>query len=138
MASNVHLATSARNACLSALATLLNSGFIDIYDGAQPANASVAVSTQNKLVRLTFGATAFGAPSGGSMTANAVTPGAALVDGSPTWARLCQSDGTTAVLDVSAGVASSSPDLVLPGASSAFLPQGTTVSITSLTVTEPA
>jgi hypothetical protein len=35
------------------LAPLLNSGFIEIYDGTQPANADTAVSTQNLIATLT-------------------------------------------------------------------------------------
>jgi hypothetical protein len=89
-----------------------NSGFIDILDGAQPANGNTAITTQNVLVSLTFGATAFGSTSAGVMTANAITAGTATRTGTAAWFRCYKSDHSTALLDGSVGT--SSANLILP------------------------
>jgi hypothetical protein len=59
MASNFKVAIVAKIAELDALRVLLNNGFLDLYDGAQPASPETGVTTQIKLARLTFGAAAF-------------------------------------------------------------------------------
>lgn len=100
------MSNAAVNAEATALSALFNSGYIDIYDGTQPASADTAVSTQNKLVRLTFGATAFGAPANGVLTANAITGGTATASGTAGWFRVVKSDGTTVIMDGSVGTAS--------------------------------
>jgi hypothetical protein len=43
---NTQLTNAAVNAEANALAALLNGGFIDIYDGTQPASVLAAVHTQ--------------------------------------------------------------------------------------------
>ncbi len=107
MALNPHLSTQAANAAADAACALCNSGFFDIYDGTQPATANTAVSTQNKLAGLTFGATAFGAASGGVATANAIgSDASADMTGTATWFRAWKSDHTTPVFDGSVGTAS--------------------------------
>lgn len=125
MALNTQLADATVNAQASALATLCNSGTIEIYDGTQPANADTAVSTQVLGVTLTFGATAFGAPASGLLTANAITSGVAVASITPTWARIKTSVGAT-VMDVSAGASGANMTV------GAFT-SGTTVSATSFT-----
>lgn len=126
MAFNTQLADATVNAQASALAALCNSGFIKIYDGAQPASADTALSGNTLGVTLTFGATAFGAPNSGVITANAVTSGVAAASITPTFARIYKSDGTTVVMDVSVGASGANMTL---GAFTA----GTTVALTSFT-----
>jgi hypothetical protein len=103
MALNTQMADATVNAQASALSTLCNSGLIKIYDGTQPATAGTAIGAQVLGVTLTFNATAFGAPASGLLTANAITSGTAVASITPTWARIFKSDGTTVVMDISAG-----------------------------------
>lgn len=126
MALNTQLADATVNAQAATLAALCNSGLIRIYDGTQPANADTAVSGQTLGVTLTFGATAFPAASSGLLTANAITSGTAVADITPTWARILASNGTTVIMDVSAGA--SGANLTIGAFTS-----GTVVSATSFT-----
>lgn len=105
MALNTQLADATVNAQATSLSTLANSGFIDIYDGTQPATADTALGVQVLGVTLTLNATAFGAPSSGLLTANAITSGVAVATITPTWARIYKSDHVTVIMDVSAGAA---------------------------------
>jgi hypothetical protein len=126
MALNTQLADATVNAQAATLAALCNSGLIRIYDGVQPDTADTALGAQVLGVTLTFGATAFPAAVSGLLTANAITSGTAVADITPTWARIFKSDGTTVVMDVSAGA--SGANLTI-GAFTA----GTLVSATSFT-----
>ena len=130
MANNVHVSAAGRNAMLNALAALCNSGTIKFYDGSQPANAGTAITTQNLLATLTFGSTAYGAASGGTATANAITSGTIAASGTATWARVYQSDGTTVVLDCTVGV--SGTDITVP---TTTFTAGVTLSMSSNTMT---
>jgi hypothetical protein len=99
-----NLSDTAANTQASALAPLCNSGTINFYTGTQPANANTALSGNNLLATLGFGSTAFGAPSGGTLTANPITSGIIIMSGMTTFARLLQSDGMTVVMDLQVGV----------------------------------
>ena len=103
MTLNTQIADATVNAQANALAALCNSGLIKIYDGAQPATADTAIASNTLGVTLTFGATAFPSAVSGLLTANAITSGTAVAAITPTWARVFKSDGTTVVMDVSAG-----------------------------------
>jgi len=83
------------DAPVNATAALLNSGTIKIYSGSQPARNATPGGTL--LATLTFGATAFGASSGGSATANAIASGTAVATGTAGCFALFKSDGTTLV-----------------------------------------
>ena len=100
---NTQMATATVNAQADVLAARCNGGIIKIYDGAQPATANTAPGTNVLGATLTFGATAFTAPVDGLLTANFISPSAAVATITPTWARFFQSDGVTVVMDVSAG-----------------------------------
>lgn len=126
MALNTQLSTETVNAQASALAALCNSGYIKVYDGTQPATADTALSGNTLGVTLTFGATAFGAPSDGLLTANAISSGVAVAGITPTFARIFKSNGTSPVMDVSAGA--SGCNLTIGAFTS-----GTTVSASSFT-----
>jgi hypothetical protein len=103
MANNIKLANIGANAAADAVAALLNGGFLDIYDGAQPATSDTAITTQVKLARLNFNATAFGSAAAGVATANSITAdSAADATGTAAWFRACKSDGS-AVFDGSVG-----------------------------------
>ena len=100
---NTQLADATVNIQADALATLCNGGLIRVYNGTQPATANTALSGNTLGVTLTFGNPAFPAAVGGLLTANAIAPGTAVADITPTFARIFRSDGTTVVMDVSAG-----------------------------------
>jgi hypothetical protein len=112
MALNTQLANVTVNAQADALATLLNSGYLRIYSGTQPATADTALSGNTLLAELRFNATAAPAASGGLLTFNAITSdSSADASGTATFFRALKSDGTTVVLDGSVGT--SSANLVL-------------------------
>ena len=99
MALNDHFSAAARNAALNAMFDLLNTGYLRIYSGTQPANVAAAI-TGTLLAELTFGATAFAAASAGSKTANAITQdSSANATNTATHYRCFASDGTTAHAD---------------------------------------
>lgn len=123
---NTQLSIGSVNAQATALSTLCNGGIVKIYDGTQPATSDTALGTNTLGVTLTLNATAFGAPVSGLLTANAITSGAAVAGITPTWARIFKSDGTTVVMDVSAGATASNMTI------GAFT-TGTTVGVTSFT-----
>lgn len=104
MSLNTQLADATCNAQAATLATLCNSGVIKVYDGVQPATADTVLSGNTLGVTLTFGATAFPDAVSGLLTANAIVSGTAVATITPTFARIFKSDGTTVVMDVSAGI----------------------------------
>lgn len=126
MALNTQLADATVNAQAATLATLCNSGLIRVYDGTQPATADTDLGAQVLGVTLVFNATAFPAASSGLLTANAITSATAVATIIPTWARILKSDGTTVIMDVSAGAAGANLTI------GAFT-SGTTVSCSSFT-----
>jgi len=129
VAHNPTLSAASKNLALDAALNVLNSGFVEIYDGTQPASPDVAVTTQNKLAKLALSSTAFGAASGGTKTANAITSAAALLTGTASWYRLVKSDDTTGVQDGTVGT--SGCDATVP--TTAFS-SGVTVSCSSLVI----
>lgn len=129
MAKNTQKTNLSVNTEADALAALLNSGKIKIYDGAQPATGDTAIGAQVLLVTLTLNATAFGAAAAGVLTANAITSGTAAATGTATWARITKSDDT-AVFDGSVGTADA--NIIL---NSVAISSGASVSCSSLTIT---
>lgn len=132
MANNPHLSPASANAAANAACALANGGQLQIYQGAQPANAGAATTGSTLLATLTMGNPAFGQASNGVATANAIASAAAAASGTAQWFRVTESDGATGVFDGSAG--QSGCDLNL---STASIAQGATVSVTSLTYTQP-
>jgi hypothetical protein len=132
MALNTQLADATVNGQADNLSARLNSGFLRIYDGTQPATADTAVSTQVLLAELTFSATAAPAASGGVITFNGLTSDTnANATGTPTWYRAVRTDGTTVVMDGSAGASAS--NLNLSGLTGGQIIAGGTVAISSFT-----
>jgi hypothetical protein len=131
MSKNTQLATATVNGQANDMAARCNNGYVRIYDGAQPADADTAVSTQVLLAELRFGATAFGTAVGGVITANSITADSdANNTGTATWFRALASDGTTSVFDGSVGTTNA--NMVIATTSIA---QHQTVSCSSLTHT---
>lgn len=134
MAKNSTWSTAARNAATDAKAALLNSGYLRLYDGTQPAGPGTAISTQTLLAELRFNATAFGSAASGIATANSITSDSdADATGTLTWFRCFKSDGTTAVHDGSAGTSAS--NLIVATTS---IVQHAIVDCSSFTITDAA
>ena len=109
------------------------SGFLEIYTGTQPATPDTALSGNTLLATLPLSATAFGASSSATKTANAITSATAAATGTATFFRVYKSDGTTAVIDGSVGT--SGADLNLNTTS---IVTGATVSVSSWTISDPS
>ncbi len=112
MASNLKYAATLKNAQLDAITTALGaSGFLDIYDGTQPASPDTAITTQNKLAHMALSATAAGAASGGVLTFSAIADDASAdFTGTASWFRMTTSGGTA---KVDGTVGTSGTDLII-------------------------
>lgn len=127
MAKNTQLANATISAQASALASLLANGYLRLYSGTQPASADTALSGNTLLAELRFGATAFGAPVNGVLTANSITADSdAKATGTAAFFRAFSSDGVTVVMDGS--VDTSNANMILPTTS---ISQHQTVSCSS-------
>src|SRR6185312_4607531 len=89
MAHNLKYAVALKNARLDAITAAIGaSGFVDIYDGSQPASPDTAVTSQVKLAHLALSATFAPAASGGVLTANAISDDTdADATGTAAWCR---------------------------------------------------
>jgi hypothetical protein len=131
MAKNTQLTNLAVNTEADAFSVLFNGGFLDLFDGAQPATGDTAITTQNMLASITFNATAFASAANGVITANPMTAcSAATLTGNATWARCYESNHTTALMDVSVGTANT--NVVL---NSVAIQANAQVSVSSFTFT---
>lgn len=132
MALNTQLANATVNGQADNLSARLNSGYLRIYNGTQPATADTSIGAQVLLAELTFSATAATAAVNGLITFNALTAdSSANATGTPTWFRAVQSNGTTVVMDGSVGA--SGCNLNLSGLTGGQIIIGGTVSISSFT-----
>jgi hypothetical protein len=133
MSHNPKFSNTAVSTKADAMLALLNSGYLKIYSGSQPADANSGIGGATLLATLRFSATAFGSSVNGVATANAITPDTTtVVGGTAAWYRMLKSDGTTVVMDGSVG-AGGTFDLVL---NTVTLVTGAEVSVSSLTYTE--
>jgi len=129
MPTNLKYSNGTRNAQQNGLITYAGTGaLINIYAGAQPANANTAIAGQTLLVTLTVTGS-FGTDSNGTITVSTVTNGTAVATGTASFFRITKSDTTTVVMDGS--VATSDADLVLNNTSIAT---GQVVSISAGTI----
>lgn len=129
MALNPHFSDASANAAADAIAVRCNAGTLKIYDGAQPANANTAISTQVLLATVTFAATAFASSVAGVATANAIGSAAAVATSTATWFRALTS-GAATVFDGSVGTTGANLNL-----NAIAIVTGATVSVTALTLT---
>jgi hypothetical protein len=135
---NLRLAQATQQAACDAVVDRIDiggAGTIKIYDGAQPANANTAVSTQTLLAEIGFQATAFGAAnsSGVATAATALTDDtSANATGTATWARIVNGGGTT-IFDCDVGTSGATINL-----NSTSITSLGTVSISSFTITMPS
>ena len=105
MALNPQFSDLAVNAQADAIGNALNSGYIRIYDGAQPESCEQAITDQVLLAELRFAADAFPAAVAGVITSNAlVADPSANNTGTATWCRVFASNGTSVWFDGTVGV----------------------------------
>ena len=118
-------------------AGVFDGGELAIYDGARPANADTAISTQTKLVDFTLGTPAFDpavvAGAGGTATATDIAAVQALATQTATFFRMTSTDGTRTI-DGTVSDTSGAGDLKL---SSTAVIAGIDVTVVSLTITMP-
>lgn len=141
MANAFNISNVAAKASLDAFTTTLDAGtqaVLRIYSGTIPTDTDTALGAQTLLAELTFSATSFPAAAdlnpGARITANSITADSSADNtGTASFFRfLTQTSGGTAVAQGTAGTASA--DLILNTTS---LTAGSTVSVTSVTVTLP-
>lgn len=133
MSSNFKIGTSARNAAVDAIATLLNSGTIAIRSGSPPTNVADA-NSGTLLGTLTFGNPAFGSGSTGVATANAITSDTSADASADAGHFRLISSGAVTIAQGTAGEAADTPDLVFDEKS---IVAGGTIAISSMTLTMP-
>lgn len=105
MASTLSRSNAAVNAEADNVCALLNSGYLRLYAGAQPASADAALSGNTLLAELRFSATAFAPAASGQAVANAIATVTAVANGTASFFRALKSDGATVVMDGSVGTA---------------------------------
>ena len=131
MALTPRLSNAAASAECDALAALLDGGFLDIFDGAQPATADTAISTQVRLASLAFGSPAFAPAVNGVALSNAITSDvSADASGTASWYRCFAADHTTVIQDGSIGTSGANLNL-----NSVALSIGAEVALDSFTLT---
>lgn len=135
--SDTSSSTTAKNAGLDAKRVLANSGFLRVYSGVVPANADASIGAAPLLVQYTLSATAFAAASGGTISANAITAAAVLLDGVHSFWRIYASNGTTCLWQGLTAVGASPVANRLTYASS-VLNAGGISSVPTFTLTEPS
>ena len=103
MASNLILAEAMVNAEADALNALFNGAKLQVHDGAQPATANTAVTTQTKGVEWVLPNPCWAAAVDGTLVANAIADVTAVAAIDPaTWFRVVTSGGTP-IMDGSVG-----------------------------------
>lgn len=112
----------------------VSAGTIKIYDGTQPANADTAITTQTLLATLTFSDPSKSTVASRVLTFDAITDESSATAGTASWARIADSSGNTQFdCDVTATGGGGTIEL-----NTTTIASGSTVSITSFTITLPA
>ena len=122
--------TAMRDAMVTALTNAIGSYKLSIYTGSQPATANDA-ATGTKLVDITING--FNAPTTGSATLDTSTPntGTAVATGTAGWGRIVGGAGER----IDGTVGTSGTDFTI---NSTSITNGATVTLTAMTVTQPA
>ena len=127
---NSKISTEAANAELAALLALLDGGFMDLFDGVQPASVDTPPSG-TLLASLSLGSPAYNAPVNGAADLAAPAAGVGIATGSATWLRLYKSDHASPLHDGSVGTSGSNLNLV-----SALIMSGGAVTIEHYVLTQ--
>ena len=132
MAKDTQLSAAAVNAEADALARLLDNGYRRIYDGSKPANAGTAITSQVLLAELRFANPSAPAADDGVLTFTINPDTEANANGTASWFRDFQANGTTVVMDGTVGTSDANLNL-----STTTIVAGQQVAITSATHTIP-
>jgi hypothetical protein len=137
MANDTDISNAARTAACAAILALIDAGAgpgtVEVRSGTKPAGPATAPSDGALLATLTCSDPAFGAPSNGVATANAITSDSSADNtGTASWFRVKDSNGT-AIIDGTVGT--SSADMIF---STVSFVAGAAISLTSWTFTVPA
>jgi hypothetical protein len=125
-----------RTSHLQAMADALDDGYLRIYSGTVPATADTAITDQTLLAELRLATPSEASITAGVLTLDVITDDSSADDsGTPTFARLLQSDGNTMVGQMSASGSGGGGELELTTAS---IVAAAVVSISSATITYPA
>lgn len=117
------LSTAARNAAVNGVTALLNSGTIKFQTAGG-----------NEVAVCGFAATAFGAADAGTATAGAISSDTSAIAGTVSAALLRASD-TSTIITCTCTTSGGGGDFIFTSLS---IGTGDTVSVTSLTITQPA
>lgn len=122
--------TAMRDVMVTALTGAIGGYKLSIYTGSQPATANDA-ATGTKLVDITINS--FNAPASGSATLDTSTPntGTAVATGTAGWGRIVGGAGER----IDGTVGTSGTDFTI---NSTSITNGATVTLTAMTVTQPA
>ncbi len=140
MAHGIFTANAISQTMLTALKTAIDAGsaaIIRIYAASKPADADTATSGQQLLATLTMSATAFGSVSdaapGAIMTAATIT-GDSSADATDTavWFRMLDQAGGNTIMDGTVGTSGCDINF-----NTVSFVSGSTVDITSMTITQP-
>lgn len=135
----LRIGTSVRNAMAAAVSATVDGGSgaakIRVYSGSQPANPA-ATATGTLLLEMPMNDPSFGSPSTGVITA-VVSPAVTddgIADGTAGWFRVLDSNNV-ALIDGAVTATGGGGELTL---STVTITTGLTVTLTSLTITQPA
>lgn len=100
----VNLGLGVSNNMLLQIGIPANGGYLRIYSGTQPSTGGGTIPGGDVLLaQLRLANPAFSTPTNGSMSVNPIPVAAAIAAGVPSWFRMLESDGSTVLLDGSAG-----------------------------------
>ena len=133
MATNFTTDVTVRNGALNGgLDTILDGGKIRLYDGVQPLDPSVAITTQVLLAEFTpLPTPAWAAASGASKSLNTVPPGSIVALGTATWGSFLTAANARRC-DFSVGTSGANLNL-----NAVLLSPGADIEITSYIVSQP-
>jgi hypothetical protein len=127
------VAADVRNEQAEVYASRLVDGYVRVYAGTPPANVDASLGAAVLLAECRFGSPAFGAASGGVVTATAIAPDAsANANGTASFYRTFEDDGTSPVEQGTVGT--SGADMIVPTTS---VVAGIEFSISSFTHSVP-
>lgn len=122
--------TELRNAKLAANSAVIgNGGKLEVYSGAMP---TAGGPEGTLLVSFTLGSPFAPAPANGVQSPTIPAPATAVADGVVGWARVTKSDGSTWVMDLTAGGPGSGAKVIMSTNSTVT---GAQVSVQSWTIT---
>lgn len=124
--------TELRNAKLDAnTAVIGNAGKLEIYAGTDTSGTNNAEGTL--LATFTLGSPFAPSASGGAQSPTLPAATTGVTSGTAGWARVTKADGSTAVMDLTVGLAGSGAQVIL---STLAITAGGAVSIVSWTITD--